>query len=154
VYTTQYLYCLWVKRGKHVIGNLDVINRDIAPIFIFRHWSYSKSARFKRWREEFTMKKIVIKTAAVIFVSLIKSSSLNLLFFCSKSMNYCSNLSLKTKKKPPIKQASRIFFWTNQSKDQKTETNTRVQINSVSRISWTEKLAGQKANGTQVDVQK
>lgn len=37
VYTRQYLYCLWVKRGKHVIGNLDVINRDIAPIFMVHH---------------------------------------------------------------------------------------------------------------------
>jgi hypothetical protein len=153
VYTTQYLYCLWVKRGKHVVGDLDVINRDIAPIFIVHHWSYSKSARFKRWREEFTMKKIVIKTGAVIFVSLIKFSSLNLLFFCSKSMNYCSNLSLKTKRNPS-KQASQIF-WTNQSKDQKTVLILLFKsFATFKKIRWTKKIAGQKTNGTQVDVQK
>jgi hypothetical protein len=56
------------------------------------------------------MKKIVIKTSAVIFVSLIKSSILNFLFFCSKSMNYCSNLSLKTKKKTPSNRPAELFL--------------------------------------------
>jgi hypothetical protein len=97
-------------------------------------------------------KKIVIKTGAVIFVSLIKSSSLNLLFFWFEINEL---LSLKTKNNP-IKQASRIFF---EPTSQKIRRLKLVLVfkstqSPPSKIKWTKKIAGQKTNGTQVDVQK
>jgi hypothetical protein len=70
-------------------------------------------------------------------------------------MNYCSNLSLKTKNNP-IKQASRMFFEPTSQKIRRLKLVLVFKSTQLppSKIKWYKKIAGQKTNGTQVDVQK